>query len=219
MEEVYNSTKKTFSIFPFETPEHRSIIWYEARDGLLQDLECSYPINEGDDFRAEPDDTKAKERMLQKFADFHPTIVKVLHQASRVTDWELWQGTGVWTMRSGQTLLIGDAAHSMLPFTGQGGGQGIEDAGALGVLFRDIKNREEIQERLKLFEELRRERTAIFQSMAGVKLGTEDHFARENPGHLIHKTSVRSAEEHIRFFSEYNVLLESQKVLAKHMKP
>jgi salicylate hydroxylase len=90
----------------------------------------------------------------------------------------------------------------MLPFTGQGGGQGIDDAGALGVWFRDIENREEIGERLKLFEELRRERKAIFQSLAGVKLGSEGQFARDNPGHLIHKTDIRSVEGHMKFMSE-----------------
>jgi salicylate hydroxylase len=90
----------------------------------------------------------------------------------------------------------------MLPHTGQGGAQGIEDAGALGVLLRGIKNREDVVERLKLVEELRRERTAIFQSMAGIKMGTEEQFAKDNPDHLIHKTNVRSAEGHIEFMSK-----------------
>jgi len=98
--------------------------------------------------------------------------------------------------------LLTPRLPQMLPFTGQGGGQAIEDAGTLGVLFRDIKNKKEVSERLKLVEEVRRERTAIFQSMAGVKMGSEEVFARENPGHLIHRTSVRSAEGHLEFMSK-----------------
>ncbi len=89
----------------------------------------------------------------------------------------------------------------MLPFTGQGGGQGIEDAGALSVLFRGIENTEEITERLKLMEEVRQERTAIFQSLAGVKLGTEGQLAKDNPDHLINKTSIRSAEGHLEYMT------------------
>lgn len=123
-------------------------------------------------------------------------------QAERVSDWELWHGNGVWHLHEGRTLLVGDAAHSMLPFTGQGGGQGIEDAGALGVLFRHIENREHIDERCRLMEEVRRERTAIFQSLAGVTLGTEEKFAKDNPGHLVHKTKVRSPEGHLEFMSK-----------------
>ena len=123
-------------------------------------------------------------------------------QAERVSDGELWHGTGVWHLYEGKTLLVGDAAHSMLPFTGQGGSQGIEDAGALSVLFQNIEHTDEIVERLKLMEEVRRERTAIFQSLAGLRLGNEEQFAKDNPGHLIHKTSIRSAEEHLDYMAE-----------------
>ncbi|KAE9365533.1 FAD/NAD(P)-binding domain-containing protein [Stipitochalara longipes BDJ] len=216
MQAIYETTKSNFSIFAM--PDHRALVWYEGRDGLLQDLECNYPLHEGEDLRAELDDAKAKEKVLERFGDYHPGIVKALRQATRVSDWELWHGTGVFSMQEGSTLLVGDAAHSMLPFTGQGGGQGIEDAGALAVLFRDIESKKEIGERLRMVEEVRRERTAIFQSMAGVKMGTEEKFARENPGHLIHRTNVRSAEGHLEFMSDYNVIDESEKVLAEYMK-
>jgi salicylate hydroxylase len=126
----------------------------------------------------------------------------LIRQAERVSDWELWHGNGVWHMHEGRTLLVGDAAHSMLPFTGQGGGQGVEDAGALSVLFRHIENKEEVVERLRLVEELRRERTAIFQSLAGVHMGAEEQFAKANPGHLIHKTNIRSTETHLNYMSK-----------------
>ncbi|KAN0089605.1 FAD/NAD(P)-binding domain containing protein [Hyaloscypha variabilis] len=213
---LYETTKKNFSIYAM--PDRRALVWYAGRDGLLQDLECNYPLHEGEDLRAELDDTKAKEKVLSRFGDYHPAIVKALQKATRVSDWELWHGTGVFSMHEGLTLLVGDAAHSMLPFTGQGGGQGIEDAGALSVLFRDINSKEEVSERLKLVEDVRRERTAIFQSLASLKMGSEEQFARENPGHLIHKTRVRSAETHLEFMSNYNVLEESEKVLAEYLE-
>jgi salicylate hydroxylase len=125
-----------------------------------------------------------------------------IRNAERITDWELWYGNGVSHLCEGKTLLVGDAAHSMLPFTGQGGSQGIEDSGALGVLFRDIENMEEIAERLKLVDDLRRERTAIFQSLAGVHIGLEAQFAKDNPAHLIHKTNIRSPETNLEYMSK-----------------
>jgi salicylate hydroxylase len=105
-------------------------------------------------------------------------------------------------MHEGRALIIGDAAHSMLPFDGQGGCQGIDDAGALGVLLRHMENTEEVVERLKLMEELRRERAAIFQSIAGVNFGTEAQIAKDNPSHLINKTNIRSPEGHIEYMSK-----------------
>jgi salicylate hydroxylase len=46
---------------------------------------------------------------------------------------------------------------------GQGGGQAIEDGGALGALFSHVKSIEEIPVRLKLFEEVRRNRASAMQ--------------------------------------------------------
>jgi salicylate hydroxylase len=51
-------------------------------------------------------------------------------------------------------------------------------------------------------EELRRERTAIFQSLAGVHMGAEEQFAKANPGYLIHKTNIRSTETHLNYMSK-----------------
>lgn len=45
------------------------------------------------------------------------------------------------TLVSGRTVLIGDAAHAMLPNLGQGAGQGIEDAVTLTLLLRHTSTR------------------------------------------------------------------------------
>lgn len=41
------------------------------------------------------------------------------------------------TWVNGRVIIIGDAAHPMLPHLGQGAGQALEDAEALGTLLRD----------------------------------------------------------------------------------
>lgn len=46
--------------------------------GLLQDLECGYAVDPETEAEAETDPTKAKEKMLEKFKDYHPDIVAVL---------------------------------------------------------------------------------------------------------------------------------------------
>lgn len=42
------------------------------------------------------------------------------------------------TWHRGRVILIGDAAHAMLPTQGQGASQAIEDAEALGAFFEGI---------------------------------------------------------------------------------
>ncbi|KAJ9118361.1 hypothetical protein QFC24_006189 [Naganishia onofrii] len=77
------------------------------------------------------------------------------------------------TWYKGRTILIGDAAHSMLPLQGQGASQSIEDAEALGHFFRDIHvgtsgpavpvAMEDVTRRLEQVFEARYERASLIQ--------------------------------------------------------
>jgi salicylate hydroxylase len=49
-------------------------------------------------------------------------------------------------------ILIGDAAHAMLPTQGQGASQAIEDAEALGSFFENIKEFPSSEDISKIFE-------------------------------------------------------------------
>ena len=63
----------------------------------------------------------------------------------------------------GCVTLLGDAAHPMLPHTGQGAAQALEDAVALGLA---LANDDPIETALRRYEEVRARRTRTF-----VKLG------------------------------------------------
>lgn len=63
------------------------------------------------------------------------------------------------TFGRGRTVLLGDAAHAMLPNLGQGAGQGIEDAVTLTLLLRD---REPLNAVLARYSARRRRRTVTF---------------------------------------------------------
>jgi 2-polyprenyl-6-methoxyphenol hydroxylase-like FAD-dependent oxidoreductase len=59
--------------------------------------------------------------------------------------------------------MLGDAAHPMLPFMGQGACQAIEDAAVLAACLR---RRSDPVRALRYYEDLRRERTARIQLAA-----------------------------------------------------
>lgn len=96
----------------------------------------------------------SKEKMVEAF-DVFPEWAKQLLR--------LAEGTGLWQLRDldplptwyrCRVIVIGDAAHAMLPTQGQGASQAVEDAEALGALFSNIEEYvpsvEEVERRNKV---------------------------------------------------------------------
>jgi salicylate hydroxylase len=80
--------------------------------------------------------------------------------------WQLRDIEPLETWHRGRTILIGDAAHAMLPTQGQGASQAIEDAEALGAYFSDFGNNtsfEEVKARLEAVFKARYERATTVQ--------------------------------------------------------
>lgn len=101
----------------------------------------------------------------------HPRLAK------NVTHWDLpfFEPFSRWT--KGNLLIIGDAAHPMQPFGAQGANQSLEDAGALGILLRDVHDGSELRQRLGLFEQVRMGRTAVIQILSSARIGREETVA------------------------------------------
>jgi salicylate hydroxylase len=82
--------------------------------------------------------------------------------------WRLRNRSPLSTYVYGKTVLVGDAAHPMLPFNAQGGNQALEDAGALFALLSNLPNKEALSERSKMFDLVRRKRAGRQQIISSV---------------------------------------------------
>jgi len=73
--------------------------------------------------------------LTQEFADFHPHVTRLLAliPADKLFRWGLFDRDPLPTWTVGRTTLLGDAAHAMPPFTGQGAVMALEDAVVLGA--------------------------------------------------------------------------------------
>lgn len=151
---------------------------------------------------AETDPKVAYEKMMERFDDFHPDIVNVLRKAERVSDWEVNYSKHLPHLHKHKAVLIGDAGHSMFPTTGQGGAQGIEDAGALGVLLTSLTSTSHLGSRLGLFEELRKERIGVVQALSPLVFGMEEEFAEAKPNHPVVKMGITTTAKHMQYFVE-----------------
>lgn len=78
--------------------------------------------------KADPEVDGRGRTLTDAFRRWHPAIESVLAHAPAPTFWPLYEaGPGNW-QDSAKTVLIGDAAHAMMPFAAQGAAMAIEDA-------------------------------------------------------------------------------------------
>ena len=76
-------------------------------------------------------DSARRAMLLEQFHGWHPQIRQMLAGAERPTFWPLYEASdGAWH-NGKDTVLIGDAAHAMMPFSAQGAAMAIEDAFSL----------------------------------------------------------------------------------------
>ncbi|KDE04368.1 hypothetical protein MVLG_05160 [Microbotryum lychnidis-dioicae p1A1 Lamole] len=97
------------------------------------------------------------EHLLESFAAF-PEWTKTLFSLGL---WQLRDLDPLSRWNKGRVILIGDAAHAMLPTQGQGASHSIEDAEALGAFFKGISSqpsKSEVEAVLKRVYDVRHER-------------------------------------------------------------
>ncbi|PQE22103.1 salicylate hydroxylase protein [Rutstroemia sp. NJR-2017a BVV2] len=80
-------------------------------------------------------------RALLRFLFFSFSPLRQLTKTSKAPEVKLWKllfRAPLPTWHKGRLVIIGDAAHPMLPYQGQAGAQAIEDGLALGLLFSHL---------------------------------------------------------------------------------
>jgi salicylate hydroxylase len=104
------------------------------------------------------------EDALAEYDGWHATIRTVIGTTPKVLRQALYDREPLPDWQVGRIVLIGDAAHPMLPFYAQGGAQSIEDAYVLAGCIAEA--REKPLEALARFVRMRQPRTAWMQGLA-----------------------------------------------------
>lgn len=112
------------------------IVTYYIRGGALINLVA---IREMTDWVAESWSIEAKQsELLAAFPDVHAELRILLERVEHCFKWGLFDHDPLPKWSSGHITLLGDAAHPMLPFIGQGAAMAIEDA---YVMARELARR------------------------------------------------------------------------------
>jgi salicylate hydroxylase len=107
----------------------------------------------------------SQDEAVTAFSGWHPAVVEMMCAVPLSQRWGLFSVRPLQTWQRGHVVLMGDAAHGMLPHHGQGANLTIEDAITLAVLLQTYRL-EEFDDVMKHYHALRRLRTRIIQRSA-----------------------------------------------------
>ena len=100
---------------------------------------------------------------VDAFAGWHPAVTEMVGATHVGARWALHDLAPLERWHTDRTVLMGDAAHAMVPHQGQGANQTIEDAIALADELADAHASGDLAPALRRYAERRRKRTARVQ--------------------------------------------------------
>ncbi|TDZ30042.1 FAD-dependent monooxygenase OpS4 [Colletotrichum trifolii] len=154
-----------------------------------------------------------KQLVVERFSGFHSSLQAVIGKASEIKRWPLLYRAPLPTWRKGKLVLAGDAAHPMLPHQGQGGAMGIEDGATLGIVLSGITDRSQIEERLEIYEKIRRSRASAIQILSNVGLD-EAHLVKDDLLEFLEEDSIPGDARGIMSFNmSYDIIKETVRVM------
>ena len=159
---------------------------------------------------------------LEPIEDFNDSFKAIIRCSENMKAFSLAEREPLPRYVNGRAVLIGDAAHPMLPTLAGGGSTSLEDAATLGILFANIPNTalETITSRLELFNALRLPRdttqqilsTAMFNPQPAIAFGSriEPFYAGHLPDTMLGGWNRTACE----FLCGYDVFQETEKAMA-----
>jgi salicylate hydroxylase len=106
-----------------------------------------------------------RDELAASFDGWDLRVVRLLEAVETCFWWGLYDRRPLDSWTKGRLVLLGDAAHAMLPHIGQGANQAIEDGVALSVLLEG-RAPPEVPDIVKQYEKMRRVRTDVVQAEA-----------------------------------------------------
>src|SRR5436189_2856 len=110
---------------------HGTIVLYPLRGEELINVVCHY---DDASYRHESWIAECgRDEVLERYAGWHESLLRLFASAGTWYKWALYDRDPIPRWTRGRVTVLGDAAHPMLPYLGQGACQAIEDGAVLAT--------------------------------------------------------------------------------------
>ena len=150
----------------FTLPDMRMLILYPCRGQDVMNMAFLHDTRPQDMDKDDWNSPASIEDVMEQAHGFHPSVNKILEKIDDVKVYNLSCRPPLDRYTKGKALVIGDAAHTMLPSHAQGGAMCIEDAAALEVLFSGLEGTSDIPGRCELYNKVRLPRDSVVQLLS-----------------------------------------------------
>ncbi len=151
---------------------HGTIVLYPVRRDELINVVCHYD-DEG--YRHESWVTRCeREEVLERYSGWHESLLRIFSAGEVWYKWALYDRDPIGQWTRDRVTLLGDAAHPMLPYLGQGACQSIEDGCVLAAAL--AARPDDPLAALGLYERTRRPRASQVV-LASRERGVSNHLA------------------------------------------
>ncbi|RFU35457.1 hypothetical protein B7463_g841, partial [Scytalidium lignicola] len=133
------------------------VVAYPVRQGKSYNIVLTQPAihTKGDKFVVNAN----QDEVVELYKHWDPRLVKILKKLPQenVLEWKLCDLDPLdsWILPGGKIVLLGDAAHAVLPSSSMGAAMGIEDGAAIAELLARAKDKSQIPAVIKAFQDLR----------------------------------------------------------------
>ncbi|KAF3763332.1 FAD/NAD(P)-binding domain-containing protein [Cryphonectria parasitica EP155] len=108
--------------------------------------------------------------MRREFEGWDPQLTRIISLIDKALKTPLMTGSALdkWVSNSSKLIILGDAAHAMVPYMSQGAAMAVEDGAALAVALSKITSPKEVKFALNVFEQERIKRSSMMQEASMV---------------------------------------------------
>ena len=201
------------------------LVHYPCRADKLENFVLIYPAHhqegEEEDWYSIAGGSGTREDLYRVYPDAHSVLKEIFRLApeDNIKGWPLLSRKPLKKWHKHRCLLVGDAAHPMLPHHAQGGAMAFEDAEALAVVLTRMRNLElaELERSLELFEKIRVSRASAIQILSTVPLEHRATVADQARPYIEGKPPLSIPEVRTYLF-KYDILDHSEAVLREYVE-